>query len=206
VRRALFGLHHESVRLPRVGRVAAALADLAGPAESILDVGAGDGLVGRALAERLGARVLGVDVHVQPRSAIPVEPYDGRRLPFEDGAFDVVTLADVLHHADAPERLLAETLRVARRAVVVKDHYRESAAAGAMLWALDVAGNASQGILVRGHYFSRASWRACVGDAGGRVEAEIWPLHVHTFPLRLVTRSELQFACRVVRRGQEDRS
>lgn len=197
--RTVLDLHHVGVRLPRVRRIASALADLSGPAESILDVGAGDGRVGRALADALGADVSGVDVHVQPASAVPVVTYDGRSLPFPDGAFEVCVLADVLHHADDPTALLRESLRVARRAVLVKDHLQFGPISSAMLWALDVVGNASQGILVRGRYFTRGSWQSAVVSAGGRVEAEIWPLHVHAFPLRLVTRSELQFAARVVR-------
>lgn len=207
---ALFELHHASVRLPRVSRVASALADLAGPSSlagaRFLDVGAGDGRVGAELARLTSAEVEGVDVHVQPGAAIPVRRYDGRRLPFADGAFDFVVLADVLHHADDPRLTLGEALRVARRAVLVKDHYRFGPLSNGMLLLLDVAGNASQGILVRGRYFTRRELEALVDELGARVEAETWPLHVHGFPLRLVTRSELQFAARIVRRDASTRS
>jgi hypothetical protein len=49
---------------------------------------------------------------------------DGRKLPFDDGQFDVGVLCDILHlvRADAP-RLLTETARVARH-VLVKDRFR----------------------------------------------------------------------------------
>ena len=43
---------------------------------------------------------------------------DGHRLPFRDDAFDVVLLQSILHHADAPEQMVREALRVAPRVVV----------------------------------------------------------------------------------------
>jgi glycosyltransferase involved in cell wall biosynthesis len=83
-----------------------------------LDVGGSGGM----LAEFLGdVRVVdlraGADVHVVA---------DGRRLPFPDRAFDVVTCLDVLEHVPESDReaLLDELLRTARCAVVVAGPYR----------------------------------------------------------------------------------
>ena len=196
----LLTLHHRAVRLPRVARVAEAIATLVGPADSVLDVGCGDGRVGAALRELCSARVEGVDVAVQSSAVIPVQPFDGTRLPFEDGAFEIVTLSDVLHHASDPLTLLRECLRVARRAVGLKDHYELGPTSRAILLALDVIGNASQGVLVRGTYLSPKAWLDLIDRAGGTIEAQTWPLDVHSFPLRLLTRSELQFAARVTRK------
>ncbi len=182
-----------------MSRVASAIASLAGETESLLDVGAGDGRVGAALRDALRARVQGVDVLVQTDARIPVRSFDGATLPFENGTFEIVTLCDVLHHAADSETLLREALRVARRAVVIKDHYRFGRASNALLLAMDVIGNASQGILVRGTYLSPKEWIDLASRAGGRIDAQLWPLDVHAFPLRLATRSELQFAARIVR-------
>jgi SAM-dependent methyltransferase len=44
---------------------------------------------------------------------------DAERLPFEDGAFDVVTGAFVINHVPDPERAVAEMRRVARRSVAL---------------------------------------------------------------------------------------
>lgn len=193
----LLGIHHRQVRLPRVNRIAAAFAELLGPAETLLEVGPGDGLVGRALADTIGARVIGVDVAPQPSTAMAIRSFDGIHLPFEDHAFEVVTLGDVLHHAEDPRALLAECLRVAQRAVAVKDHFRWGSISNGLLTAMDVVGNRSQGVLVRGTYFTPSEWLELVDHAGGVVKAQIWPLDVHSFPIRLVTRSELQFAARI---------
>lgn len=197
--RAGLDVHHRWVRLPRVDLVADALAGLAGDARSCLDVGPGDGLVGRAIAERLGGPVVGADVSPQRDAAIDVVPFDGETLPFEAGAFDAVILADVLHHATSPDALLREALRVARRAVLVKDHFAFGPLSRAILRVLDEVGNAQQGIGVRGTYLSPAAWLDLVARAGGVVTGQVWPLHIHRSPIHHVTRDELQFAARVVR-------
>ncbi|MDI3288238.1 class I SAM-dependent methyltransferase [Polyangium sp. 15x6] len=196
--KALFALHRRAVTLPRARRITDALAELAGQAASLLDVGAGDGAIAEAVAERVGARrVAGVDVLVRPRTVIEVVPYDGRRLPFPDGAFEIVTISDVLHHCEAPAEVLAECLRVASRAVLVKDHFRFGAVSQALLLAMDVVGNAEAGVLVRGTYFSPAEWIDMVREARGRITELRWPLRIHDAPMRLVTRDELQFAARI---------
>lgn len=44
---------------------------------------------------------------------------DAQALSFSDGSFDVVFVADGLHHCSSPHRALLEMYRVARRAIVV---------------------------------------------------------------------------------------
>jgi SAM-dependent methyltransferase len=102
------------------------------PGGRLLDVGCGSGDVPAFLLQRLPGllRAAGVDVktlHLRavPRSVWPVVA-DVRKLPFPDGAFDVVTASLFLHHFDAPELpgLLAGLHRLARRALVVNDLHR----------------------------------------------------------------------------------
>jgi ubiquinone/menaquinone biosynthesis C-methylase UbiE len=111
-----------------LGELDALLGTLA-PAD-LLDVGCGEGFVTQHMATRLapGARVVGLDRDVPKlqaawaaRSATGVELItgDAHALPFGDGAFDVVSLIEMLQLVHDPPRALDEALRVARRAVVV---------------------------------------------------------------------------------------
>lgn len=200
VRKALFGLHRDLVQRPRASRIIEAFIELGSPCRSLLDVGAGDGQIAAEVGRRLGAgEVKGVDVLIRPAASIEVVPYDGRQLPFASGAFDVVTISDVLHHCEDPSRVLAECLRVANHCVLVKDHLRFGAISRAVLLAMDVIGNQEAGVLVRGTYFSPPQWIDLVRRAGGRMTRLIWPLRIHDAPFRLVTRDELQFAGRIER-------
>jgi len=90
------------------------------PQLQVLDVGCGIGKTDRFLAERLGG-LTGVDVSTESilraRSDNPTvryESYDGRHLPFQDGAFDAGFCICVLHHVPPDERvpLLVEVSRV----------------------------------------------------------------------------------------------
>ncbi|WP_437737891.1 class I SAM-dependent methyltransferase [Sorangium sp. So ce1335] len=201
---ALFSLHHRLVHVPRVGRVARALAAQVGRAASLLDVGAGDGTVALSVARRVGAqRVVGVDVKARPGAALPVAAYDGERLPFPDGAFEAVLLSDVLHHCARPGALLAEALRVASRVVAVKDHFRFGPVSEKVLLWMDLVGNAAPGVEVRGTYFTPGELVELVHGAGGRITGLEWPLRIHDLPFRLVTQDRLQFAARIERAGAE---
>jgi len=91
----------------------------------VLDLGAAEGYVGEAIHHRTGAEVTLADVENMNRTKLPHVCYDGRRLPFDDGAFDAVVLYFVLHHCEDPEQVFAEALRVSSgRLIVVESVYR----------------------------------------------------------------------------------
>ena len=98
------------------------------PCRSFLDVGAGCDHVPALVRERRGADACYADLVHQVNL-----PYDGqrvgrldhavtldlRRLPFRDGAFDIVLASEVLEHLVRPVEAIAELVRVARVAVVM---------------------------------------------------------------------------------------
>jgi SAM-dependent methyltransferase len=143
----------------------------------VLDIGAGNGLVGEAIAEFLpGKAVTGVDVapRLLPTVRFPCAAYDGVRLPFADGAFDCALFCNVLHHVEPAVRpaLLGEALRVTRGGpVVVKDHLARSALDRLRLAALDFVGNAPFGGMVRARYLSEADWTDLLSRVDGAREA-----------------------------------
>jgi ubiquinone/menaquinone biosynthesis C-methylase UbiE len=89
------------------------------PSERVLDVGAGSCRVGSLLASRSGARVSLVDRVDHNETALPLQLYDGRTLPYLDNAFDVSMLGFVLHHASDPDAVVDEVQRVTRGRVLV---------------------------------------------------------------------------------------
>lgn len=92
----------------------------------LLDLGAGEGWVIQALLARAPGRwACAVDVGAFGLIPGPYVVYDGERLPFRDGAFDTTLLSLALHHAENPEVVLDEAVRVTRhRLLVVESIYR----------------------------------------------------------------------------------
>ena len=97
-----------------------ALGSLSAPPRHVLDLGTGTGLGAFASARRFPeAEVVGVDLSErmleQARAGTPpelagrvrFEAGDGERLPFGDGAFDLVTLANVIPFFDELARVTA---------------------------------------------------------------------------------------------------
>ena len=87
--------------------------------EDVLDVGCGEGVISRRLAA--GRRVVGLDRDAAVWAARELEfvAGDAEALPFGDGAFDTVTLIEMLQLVEDPGRALAEAARVARRRLLV---------------------------------------------------------------------------------------
>jgi SAM-dependent methyltransferase len=191
--------HHRTIRIPGGARVVASLARHVGHADSLLDVGCGDGVNTLALADAIGAkRVAGVDVVIRETTHIEAKKYDGRSIPFGDRSFDVVSIVDVLHHADDPDAVLREALRVSSRMVVIKDHFRFGPVSNRILYLMDRAGNAKDSIECPANYFHPQQWVSMIERAGGRIASLEWPLKVHDLPGRLVAWSQLQFSAKVV--------
>ncbi len=101
--------------------------------QSALDVGARDGHISLALAERF-SRVVALDLTKPSVQHARVECVrgDATALEFPDDSFDVVLCAEVLEHIPSPslEKACAELARVARRYVVVGVPYRQDTRVG----------------------------------------------------------------------------
>jgi ubiquinone/menaquinone biosynthesis C-methylase UbiE len=103
--------------------MAAALDALPSPPARVLDLGTGSGRVARLAAERFaGAEVTGVDVsaamvhEAEQRAVTDREHYvraDAAALPFSDGAFDLVTLNNMIPFFDELARVVSPDGHVA---------------------------------------------------------------------------------------------
>jgi SAM-dependent methyltransferase len=148
---------------------------------SILDVGCGDGTIDSLLLQsRPDLSITGVDVLVRPQTHIHVQEFDGRHLPFEDKSFDVVMFVDVLHHTDNPVILLQEAKRVARKAVVIKDHTRNGAFAYTTLRLMDWVGNACHNVALPYNYWSRSQWMQAFASI--RLDVHVWKDRLGLYP------------------------
>jgi ubiquinone/menaquinone biosynthesis methyltransferase len=93
----------------------------AGRDDVVLDVATGTGLVARALRERYGCRVVGLDRSADMLSAaaarkghIPLVRGRAERLPFPDESFDHLTFTYLLRYVDDPAAVMRELARVVR--------------------------------------------------------------------------------------------
>src|SRR5207249_5634381 len=93
----------------------------AGSEDVVLDVATGTGLVARAIAERYGCRVVGLDRSADMLSAaaarnghMPLVRGRAERLPFPDESFDHLTFTYLLRYVDDPAAVMRELARVVR--------------------------------------------------------------------------------------------
>lgn len=92
---------------------------------SVLDVGCGAGRLLVACAER-GVPALGIEGSRERVEALLAAGHEARHgsaveLPFEEDAFDWVTMRHVPHHLEDPRAALSEATRVARSGVLVAE-------------------------------------------------------------------------------------
>ncbi|WP_156420752.1 methionine biosynthesis protein MetW [Aureimonas sp. AU22] len=101
------------------------IADLVEPGARVLDVGCGDGSLMEILQARRGVDARGIELS-QPgvnecvRRGLSVIQGDADRdlVHYPDGAFDYAILSQTIQATENPKLVLAELLRIGRRAVV----------------------------------------------------------------------------------------
>ncbi len=165
----------------RVRVLSSQLAEAIPEAASVLDVGCGDGAMAKAIQDRRSDLAIeGIDVLVRGKTHVPVAPFDGVAIPKEDQSVDVVLFVDVLHHTEDPMILLREATRVARKAVVIKDHTRDGFLAGATLRFMDWVGNARHGVALPYNYWPERHWREAFEELG--LQAESWISKLGLYP------------------------
>ena len=102
-----------------------AIAEWIEPGSAVLDLGCGDGELLEYLVAEKGVRGMGVDIDLDKivacaRKGIPVVQKDlnGSLECFDTGSYDYVIVSQTIHQLKEPDRMLAEALRIGRRAIV----------------------------------------------------------------------------------------
>lgn len=194
----LLGGLHEGWVLDRRARVLAGHLAACLPAGArILDVGCGDGKIGRLiLSLRPDVTIEGIDVLVRPITDIPVRAFDGTRIPFDTQCFDVVQFVDVLHHTVDPLVLLREAMRVGRL-ILIKDHYRDGILAEQTLRLMDWVGNSRHGVGLTYNYWSKAEWAVAFERLGLTVVGAQTSLGLYPPPASWIFGRRLHFINRL---------
>lgn len=150
---------HRPIYRYRVATLVRHIAPRLREGDRVLDVGCGSGMLGRSLLDSplrpANLHVTGLERAGRNVEMIPAQYYGGGRMPFASAAFDVVILADVLHHESDPHQLLDECARVSRRLIVIKDHVKSGILAQARISVLDWAANRPYGVSCLYRYNSR---------------------------------------------------
>ncbi|WP_414571562.1 class I SAM-dependent methyltransferase [Nostoc sp. CCY 9925] len=130
--------------------------------DCVLDVGCGFGTLGKALLDTplcpLNLRVEGLERVKRGKEPIKVLAYDGMTIPHPDNTYDVVILADVLHHEHDPDRLIGECIRISRRLVIIKDHQLKGLLSWLRVSFIDWAANAPYGVPCLYRYNTPKQW------------------------------------------------
>ena len=123
-----------------------------------LDVGCGDGRLSKKIQEQLNLELIGVDVYQAKNPQINVLLFDGQKLPFADNSFDLVFLIDMLHHTQNSETLFKEAFRVAKKSVLIKDHYYQNKFELQVLKIADWFGNFLAKVHTPFYFKSKQEW------------------------------------------------
>ena len=158
---------------------------------TLLDVGAGQGFLGRCLREWAGTRGwdwtftdLDLSEAACARNPNPrAVTGSATTLPFQDRQFDVVIANTMTHHLPSDDSVVAhfrEASRVAGRLVLICDMQRQLPfllALGLVLWVKRVPAEFRQdGLLSVRRGWKHPEWRR-LADAAGLREARVWTEH-----------------------------
>lgn len=148
----------------------------------ILDVGMGFGVVAEFFKRR-DYEITGVDV-VDMSMYEDIRPiiYNGTKLPLGDKSYDTAFLFHVLHHCDNPIQVLAETVRCAKRVLVIEDTYKSQLG----YWRTEI-NDCLSNMEFRKHKFrSFGEWKRVIASKKWRLIAgrEWWGLSGMLIPTR----------------------
>jgi len=191
---------HGMVFSRRVRVLARHLSEMLPRDASVLDVGAGDGMIARLVMDaRPDLTIRGVDVLARAESHIPVTLFDGTTIPHKDREFDAAMMVDVLHHASQQERLLSEMRRVVKRAIVIKDHVVQGPLARPTLALMDWVGNARYGVSLPYSYWTATQWERAFADLQLTVAERRTSLGLYPWPASMIFGRRLHFIARLER-------
>lgn len=169
IKRILAAVHGPIYR-KRIEVLAELIVSQLQPGDKVLDIGCGFGALGAAILGHPqcppGVHVSGLEKCKRGNEAIVVIAHAEGPLPFQDNEFEVVILADVLHHEPEELELLAEARRICGRTLIIKDHKPEGMLAQGRISILDWAANNPYGVECLYRYHPQAEWHSIFTQLG----------------------------------------
>jgi hypothetical protein len=101
--------------------------------------------------------------------------------------------SDVLHHCDDPIAILREMNRVAKEAIVLKDHIADGPTSRKLLCAMDWVGNIGYGTRVPFTFLSSSEWQEAFGKIGLTLVHSRRDLRLYPYPFTWIFDSNLHF-------------
>ncbi len=188
---------HDPVYESRIGELVRRITLHLRESDLVLDIGCGFGALGKAIIDSpfcpLGVRINGLERVRRGGELIEVQAYEDSTVPYADGTYDVVILADVLHHEPEPDRLFHECIRVARRLVIVKDHQLQGVLAQQRISLLDWAANFPYGVPCTYQYNTPAQWTDLHRRHGLAVVEELRSMRLYPSGLNFLFGGGLQY-------------
>ncbi|MCP4887337.1 class I SAM-dependent methyltransferase [Rubripirellula sp.] len=186
--------HERNIHQRRIDVLANWIANRIPSGASVLDVGCGDGeLAAKIQKRRPDLKIKGLEVLVRGETAIPVDAFDGCQLPYENNDVDIVMMVDVLHHSDFPQQLMDESARVAKKQIIIKDHYLQGLAAYRTLAFMDQVGNSRHGVAIPCNYLTPDQWIEMFRCSDLQVQECIDHLGLYPPPLNWLFERRLHF-------------
>lgn len=178
--------------------------------DHVLDVGCGSGALGQTIIHSPKCpprvKVTGLEKLRRGNELSAVKFYDGQKIPYPDKSFDVVILADVVHHAADPHNLIYECSRVSRRVLIIKDHKVEGFLAQQRISLMDWASNVQYGIPCLYRYNTLKEWKKMIGELGLEIEIEIDSMKIYPSIIDFFFGGRIQFMAVVRTDGTRSQS
>ena len=90
----------------------------------VLDLGAGDGLLGETISKKMSKKVILYDIIDYNYSSLPLNLYpENGKLDLPDHSVDTTILYTVLHHASNPIHVLDEAIRVTKSRIIIVEGF-----------------------------------------------------------------------------------
>lgn len=165
----------------------------------VLDVGCGYGALGKALLDSpglpKGIMIDGLEKIKRNKQLINIYEYNGVNIPFPDNTYDVVILADVLHHEPDLDRLISECIRVSCKLLIIKDHKLCGPLSQFRLQFIDWAANIPYGIPCLYQYYTTDQWICLRGRHGLNLIDETNSMNLYPPIINWIFGRKLQYMC-----------